>query len=245
MSKKSASDIFKVFAALIFLASAALTFGFFFDHLPSIVPMLDPLTAAIVAGVLGLLIFDGGALAWLKVYLDACDNNDQRTIAITTSVVDISGSAIASFTQIVFAGTSLVTLSPDTQYFVGLAALVAAAGVLTFNFISIWRFHKNSDASKLAIREADRLAKIREEEDEQARHLDDLVVQKVREKLQAAAEQIAETQASRIAKTREMIELAKGDRQVSTPPTQAVAAENKHPQPVMKPREGKESDFFG
>lgn len=210
MNKNSAKDIFKIFAALIFIASATLTFGFFYEHLPSIVPdVVDQLTAAIIAGVLGTLIFDGGALAWLKVYLDASENNDQRSIALSTSIVDITGSAVASFVQIIFAGTNLVALSADTRWAVGLAALVAAAGVLTWNFISIWRFHKNSDVSKESIREAERLARIRQAEERQADYLDSLIEQEVETMLHDQASALAREQAERIVFQRVDLERAK------------------------------------
>lgn len=210
MSRNSAKDVFIIFAALIFIASAVLTFGFFFTHLPSIVPdVVDDFTAAIIAGALGLVIFDGGALAWLKVYLDGSENNDQRNIALSTSVVDITGSAVASFVQILFAGTDLVTLSPETEYTVGIVSLVAMAGVLTFNFVSVWRFHKNSDASKTAIREANRLGRIRAAEEEQADQLDTLVAQKVSEKLAAVSDRLADQQAERIVAERVRLESGK------------------------------------
>lgn len=211
MNKYTATDLFKIFAALIFVASAILTFAFFWTFLPALVPagVLDDFTAAFISGGLGVLIFDAGALAWLKIYLDGCQNNDQRNVAMSTSVLDVSGSAVASFAQIILTGTGLVALDPNTQLTIGWASLLAVAGTLVFNFVSVWRFHKNSDASKLAIREANRLGKIREAEEAQEDHLDDLIAQKVHEKLAAVSDALADQQADRIVAERVRLEKSK------------------------------------
>lgn len=209
MNQQSARNLFKIFATIIFIASATLTFAFFYTYLPAIIPAVDLYVAAIAAGFLGLIIFDGGAIAWLKTYLDACENNDQREIALTTSVIDIAGSAVASFAQIILQGTGLVTLGDDTVFLVGVISLFAVAGVLSWNFVAVWRFHKNSDASKASIREANRMAIIRAKEDEEADILDQLIAQKVGELLAGEADAIAVQQAARIAAKRRRIELGK------------------------------------
>lgn len=211
MNKNTALDLFKIFGALIVAASAALTFAFFWTFLPSLIPtgVIDAWTASMISGVLGVLIFDAGALAWLKIYLDGSENNDQRAIAMQTSILDIAGSATASFAQILLTGTGLVDLDPATRITVGWASLFAVALTLCWNFVSVWRFHKNSDMSKLAIREADRLGRIREAEESQADELDELIAQKVGEKLASLSNELAEQQAERIVRRRVDLEQVK------------------------------------
>lgn len=209
-SDKGTRDIFKVFGAAIVIASSILTFGFFYTYLPAIVVFVDTGTAALISGILGVLIFDGGALVWLQVYLRGCENDDQRNIALHTSIIDITGSACASFVEIFLTGTGLVTLSDNMRFGIGLTALVITGGVLTWNFVAIWRFHKNSNRSKEEIREGKRQALIQAQEEKQLDELDKLIASKVSNKLQEKAEDLAEGRAAHIFQKRYAAENAKG-----------------------------------
>lgn len=207
---KGTKDIFNLFAGTIILASSILTFGFFFTFLPALVVFLDANIAALISGTLGVLIFDGGALVWLRVYLHGCENDDQRNIALQTSVIDITGSAVASFVQIFLTGTGLIALSDNFKWGIGLAALIVTGAVLTWNFVAVWRFRKNSDASKESIREGKRQALIRAEEDKQLDELDKMIASKVSSKLQERTDELAEARAQHILQTRLTAENAKG-----------------------------------
>ncbi len=209
-SNLQASDTFMIFAGIIFAASAAFTFAFFYTFLPGIFPpdVLSESIAPWVSGGLGVAIFDGGALAWLIVYLKGCDNEDQRNIAMSTSMIDIVGSALATLTQLLLGGQALVALEQTTRDGIGWGALIFISICLTFNFVSVWRFHKNSDESKLAQREADRLAVLRNAEDESMDHYDQLLAQEIKDNLAAIAPEEAKKKAQELVRQRRDFERA-------------------------------------
>ena len=225
LNEKKARTMGAIFGGLIVIASAALTFSFFFENLPALVPqdIFGPVIAGIIAGLLGVLVYEAGALVWLWMYLYGSENNDQRNTAITMSAADILGGAVASFAQIIFAGTGLVTISDEGQFYVGIVALLAVALGIVFNFVAHWHFKQNSEESKTAIREANRRAVIQDEEENQARHLDKLVAQKVAQKLAARAESIAEEKAEKVVRERIRLE-RKGSTEDGDPLPQSTPA---------------------
>src|SRR3990167_5085492 len=218
MEKKSfgTNDIFNVFMIIVVLISSSLTFAFFYDYLPSIFPpqILGADISKIVSGLFGTIILEIGALTWLYVYLRITENHIQRNIAFQTSIISFSGSIITAFTKLIFIGNSLFQLTEDAHNTIGFVALFGIAFVLVFNFMSIWRFKKNSDESIESIEEANRETRLRNVTQQRQKMLDRLVEQKVRKKFMIDSDKLAEDIASSY--YRDKIEQELGRRQSST-----------------------------
>lgn len=212
IERLGSNDVVKI-AGWVFVAlSATTTFGFFFTFLPSIVPVAllgDTWLAGIFSGVVGVILFEGASLTWLRAYLSGSDTEQQRTIALQSSKAAMAGGAVASFAWIVLSGLQLVSLSTSSQQLVGWLSLLAVAVVTVLHFVNNWRFAKNSKLARDQQRLAARAAKIQKEEEKQQNLLDDLIAEKAGKKIAERAEYIAEQIANRIANAREREELAR------------------------------------
>lgn len=174
-------DEYILFAAVIFVVSATTSGAFFYTFLPDLIPpeWFGREIGRIIGALIGVFIYDVLSLLWLRQWLRGAQNDDQRKIAMWSSVLDIAGSAAASFAQLLLTGTGLINMPQEAKNTIGIVTLVLTAFVITWNFIAVWRFHKNSNESKVRIRTARRIATIARSEERQLDALDKEIARQV------------------------------------------------------------------
>lgn len=236
LEKIAANKTAKRLGTLYFVLSAITSFAFFYVNLPGFLPLppmggWEDVLEPVLSGAIGVALFTYATVRWLQIYLHGCDNNEQRAISQTAFWATFWADAAASFAYIFLSGNTLLSLPQDLYWWISLVSIFMVAAAVVFNFFSYVQFNASSNISKEAIREAERLGKIQQVEEEAADYLDDLVQQGVRERLNAKAQQIANAQADRIADERANIELAKGKRESNNTPRQ-------NPRPVMVNQDG-------
>lgn len=104
LGKSFAKITFYSVAVIILLWTATLTYSFVSNTLPGL-HWLVP--------VFSLVVFDGGMVAWLIVFLDYAEGSFQRTIAIIACVVDLVGVGLMTTAEIFLGGQTLVA-APDS-----------------------------------------------------------------------------------------------------------------------------------
>ena len=128
MGRKAAQFIFYLTAGVLFLWTASLTISFVQRALPNefwLVP------------VFALVVFDGGMIAWLMVFLRYADGSAQRVIAAGLCAFDFIGVGLMVLAEVMLGGQEF-TEAPAAlgQYAVwGIAiwTVVNVAGVLMFH----------------------------------------------------------------------------------------------------------------
>ena len=190
---KSVEYVFTAFLVLIVFVSSVLTFGFFYEFLPNFLPveLVGENISKVLSGLFGLLVFDIGSLVWLYVHLKISENDSQRTIAIFASGINFAGSLITSFTYLVITGQKLYNLSDDLRQTIGFVSLLCIAGVLVYNFFSVWMFKKNSDESITDIMEGKRQQRLKDAFLQRQKMLDKAVEAEVRKRFNEQKTHIA------------------------------------------------------
>jgi hypothetical protein len=143
MKESTTSGLRKFFFGLIILISAVTTAAFFWQHF-IIFPGLPAVYNGILGAIIGVTVLDGGALAWLRIYLSGSDNNDERSIAVVSFFVDMAGSAITTFVTLFFASN---LMTPPAG--LGTGATIAIAAVTVFNFVMAAVFTYKSTRSQI------------------------------------------------------------------------------------------------
>jgi len=188
------------FSVVILAISATTTFTFFSTYFAQIFPadMLGIQIARLLAGGAGVVLFDLAAIYWLNTFLRHAETSEQRAISLILLIITFIGAAAASIAQLGLAATGDVALDPATrQSIADISVWTVIVGVVV-NFGANIAYSRFSMASKTAVREADRRDLVQQAEDEQARHLDTLIKQRVQEYIAAEAEPLAQEQARRI-----------------------------------------------
>jgi len=145
MNKTIAKFLFYAVATVLLLWTASLTVAFVSNALPAshwLVPYFS------------LVVFDGGMLAWLIVFLYHAEGSGQRVIAIASTLLDFLGVALMVIAEIFLGGQSLVA-APDM---LGEYALWAIGGWTALNVFGVIGFHlmDNDNRQRMAIQgEAD------------------------------------------------------------------------------------------
>ena len=107
-----------------------------------------------VVPYLGLVVFDGGMIGWMFVYLHLAEGSMQRAIALGLTVFNLIGVGLMTIAEIVLGGQTLAAV-PDM---LGTVA-IWAVGIWTFvNVAGIVAFHLSSPDARIA-------AAIQEEKD--------------------------------------------------------------------------------
>ena len=137
--------VFGLISVVILLWTGYLTTSFLSMVLPAsfwIVPYL------------GLVVFDGGMIGWMFVYLYLAEGSMQRTIALYLTVFNLIGVGLMTIAEIVLGGQTLAAVPP----MLGTVA-IWAVGIWTFtNVAGIIAFHLSSPDARIA-------AAIQEEKD--------------------------------------------------------------------------------
>lgn len=128
LGRSFAKITFYSVAVIILLWTATLTYSFVSNTLPGlhwIVP------------VFSLVVFDGGMVAWLIVFLDYAEGSFQRTIAIIACVLDLIGVGLMTVSEIFLGGQSLVA-APDSLgdmalWGIGIWTILNVAAVVGFH----------------------------------------------------------------------------------------------------------------
>ena len=137
--------VFGLISVVIFLWTAYLTTSFLGTVLPG---------AFWVVPYLGLVVFDGGMIGWMFVYLYLAEGSMQRTIALGLTVFNLIGVGLMTIAEIVLGGQTFA----EVPAMLGTAA-IWAVGIWTFvNVAGIVAFHLSSPDAKIA-------AAIQEEKD--------------------------------------------------------------------------------
>jgi hypothetical protein len=123
------------FFAIIIALSAATSFLFFVEVFQfGRGFIIDPFWSAILTGVIGVVVLDGAALAWLKIYLGAADNNNVRALAAIGAAIGVIGSAVSSFAYLVMVAAEGYQPGSDLRTYVQvtMAAIIVAHFLLVF-----------------------------------------------------------------------------------------------------------------
>jgi len=144
--KRTGSMItFGLISVVIFLWTAYLTTSFLSMVLP---------TSFWVVPYLGLVVFDGGMIGWMTVYLYLAEGSMQRAIALGLTIFNLIGVGLMTIAEIVLGGQTF-TAAPEM---LGTVA-IWGVGIWTFvNVAGIVAFHLSSPDAKIA-------AAIQEEKD--------------------------------------------------------------------------------
>ena len=137
--------VFGLISVVIFLWTAYLTTSFLSMVLPS---------SFWVVPYLGLVVFDGGMIGWMFVYLYLAEGSMQRSIALGLTIFNLLGVGLMTIAEIVLGGQTF-TAAPEM---LGTVA-IWGVGIWTFvNVAGIVAFHLSSPDAKIA-------AAIQEEKD--------------------------------------------------------------------------------
>ena len=137
--------VFGLISVVIFLWTAYLTTSFLSMVLPS---------SFWVVPYLGLVVFDGGMIGWMFVYLYLAEGSMQRSIALGLTVFNLIGVGLMTIAEIVLGGQTLT----EVPAMLGTVA-IWAVGIWTFvNVAGIVAFHLSSPDARIA-------AAIQEEKD--------------------------------------------------------------------------------
>lgn len=145
LKRTGSTIVFGLISAVILLWTASLTTSFLRSVLPGqfwAVPYL------------GLVVFDGGMIGWMIVYLYNAEGSIQRSIALGLTIFNLLGVGLMTIAEIVLGGQTL-TIAPDM---LGTAA-IWGVGLWTFaNVAGIVAYHLSSPDARIA-------AAIQEEKD--------------------------------------------------------------------------------
>ena len=137
--------VFGLISVVIFLWTAYLTTSFLSMVLPA---------SFWVVPYLGLVVFDGGMIGWMFVYLYLAEGSMQRSIALGLTIFNLLGVGLMTIAEIVLGGQTF-TAAPEM---LGTVA-IWGVGIWTFvNVAGIVAFHLSSPDARIA-------AAIQEEKD--------------------------------------------------------------------------------
>lgn len=145
MKDSFASGIRKLFFVAIGLLSAATSFLYFVEVF-SLGRGLVPETwmAVIINGTMGILVLDGAAFAWLRIYLGASDNNDLRALSVVGFGLGVLGSAITSFAYL-FSVTEGMSLPAETAVY----TQITLAVVIVLHFLLVFASSYRATSAKI------------------------------------------------------------------------------------------------
>lgn len=235
------------FGVVILAISAVTTFSFFSTYFSSIFPtgMLGPELASLLAGGAGVILFDIASVYWLHTFLNHAETSEQRGIALIMLIVTFVGAAGASIAQLGLAASGDVALDPATRQSIANASVWTVIIGVVSNFGANIAYGRFSLASKQAVMEADRRDMVQNAEDEQARLLDGLIAQNVKELITAEAGKLAQEQAKRVVaafRAREMAKYAGVESKPEATPPQPQKQQSKVRPVFKRPRPASQVD---
>lgn len=138
MSRTIARLTFYTVALVLFAWTASLTVSFLSNSLPGVFWIVP---------YLGLVVFDGGLVAWLIVYMHYAQGNMQRAIALILTAFDLIGVGLMVIAEILLSGQTL-TAAPAA---LGTAAIWGVGVWTVANVIGVVLFHLGDPATRKAI----------------------------------------------------------------------------------------------
>ncbi len=199
--QKAAQFLAVAFGVVVLAISASTSFGFFYTFFDNLIPhsVLAADIAALISGVIGTLLFDVACAIWLFIFLHHSETPEQRAITLIMTVLTFIGSAAASVAYLGLTAGGDLALDTATRDTIATFALVVVIIGVIANFGAMQAYQRYSYTNKQRVMEADRRDLLQSAEDEQARYLDELITQQVKEILTAQAGTLAQQQARRIA----------------------------------------------
>ena len=89
--------------------------------------------------VFALVVFDGGMLSWLKVFIDYAQGSSQRAVAIVASVFDFLGVGVMVIAEIFLGGQTLVAPPPHLGEYavwaIGIWTVANVGAVIAFHLM--------------------------------------------------------------------------------------------------------------
>lgn len=89
-----------------------------------------------IATGLGLVLFDLGALVWLRLYLKDASGGPQRAVALGGTIADLVLTIVAVVADLIIAGTLI-----DRPEWIGLGALVTISLATAANVVLLYLYH--------------------------------------------------------------------------------------------------------
>jgi len=128
------------FFALLVLINAGLTSSFFVSNYTNAISIVtNPTANKFLTVVVGIILLDIGALAWLYLYENLSYTARARNVAQFMSWAGLVASTVASVAQLVLTNT-LVALGEDVINGAGMVSLIGVAGILVAHVFAmmIW-----------------------------------------------------------------------------------------------------------
>lgn len=131
MGKSIAKGVFYLVAAIMLLWTASLTYQFVSGVLPNsfwLVPLFS------------LVVFDGGMIAWLVVFVNYAEGSGQRAVAIVATLFDFIGVGLMALAEIFLGGQTIAAapamLGEYAIWGVGIWTVANVGAVLTFHLLA-------------------------------------------------------------------------------------------------------------
>ena len=128
MSRTIARFVFYAVAITLLAWTASLTVSFLTAALPGVFWLVP---------ILGLVVFDGGMIAWLLVFIGYAEGNIQRAVAISLTVIDLIGVGLMVLAEILLDGQQFATapesLATTAVWGIGIWTILNVAGVVVFH----------------------------------------------------------------------------------------------------------------
>lgn len=128
LNKTIAKFVFYAVTVALLAWSGSLTVTFLSDALPNAFWMVP---------ILGLVVFDGGMIAWLLVFLAHAQGAIQRAVALCLTIFDLIGVGLMVIAEILLDGQQLVSapaaLGQAAIWGIGVWTMVNIAGVIVFH----------------------------------------------------------------------------------------------------------------
>ena len=232
MKQSFAIGIGRAFVTAIALVSAATSFLYFINVFSFAEGFLSGALALLLNGLLGVLVLDGAAFAWLWIYLQDSDNNTTRAIAAFGILVAVIGSIAASYAYLVLFAARQPLVDVENLY-TATIWLMATIIVIHFSLVFL-RQYKNTSA-KIEEKTAEMMAEATEE---MLKLTDDYFKTRIPGLAQANAQKLTRQLAARFA-TLSVLERLDNDAPALQPGGSEHAANQKAPG-----KNGKQTDFL-
>lgn len=230
MKQSFATGIGRAFFVAIALVSAATSFLYFIHVFSFGEGFLSGTLAMLLNGLLGVLVLDGAAFAWLWIYLQDSDNNTTRAIAAFGILVAVTGSIAASYAYLVLFAAQEPLVDAGNLYS---ATIWLMATIIVIHFVLVFlRQYKNTSA-RVEEKTAEMLA---EATDEMLKLTDDYFKAYIPGLAQANAQKLTRQLAARFATLSVLAQLE--DPRLSSPASHQVDAAH------TPGTNGKEPDFL-
>lgn len=138
LARTVAKFAFYTVAVVLLAWTASLTYTFVAAVLPEM---------AWYVPLLSLVVFDGGMIAWLFVFLNHAEGSGQRAVAILTCALDLVGVGLMVIAEILLGGQTFAA-APEQ---LGEYAIWGIGAWTVLNVVAVVAFHLLSPAARVAM----------------------------------------------------------------------------------------------